>query len=68
VLDAFTTYGEGVALLAPVSMYRWKAAWQPFSDLWSEVVILWIPAVLMYCLWLRAQCAMSGNPRRRVRV
>jgi membrane-bound metal-dependent hydrolase YbcI (DUF457 family) len=53
VLDAFTIYGEGVAFFAPLSMHRWKSAWQPFGGLWSEVLTLWIPALLMYRLWLQ---------------
>ena len=57
LLDAFTTYGAGVAFLAPVSPQRWKSPWHPFTDLTSEVVLIWLPAVLMYLLWLRARIA-----------
>jgi membrane-bound metal-dependent hydrolase YbcI (DUF457 family) len=70
VLDAFTTYGEGVAFFAPLSMHRWKSAWQPFGGLWSEVFALWIPAAVMYRLWLqrfvvrpRPRFAMQSNER-----
>jgi len=55
VLDAFTTYGEGVALFAPLSPLRWKSAWQPFGGLLSELVAIWLPALLMYQFWLRAR-------------
>lgn len=57
LLDAFTTYGAGVAFLAPVSPQRWKSSWHQFTDLTSEVVLIWLPAVLMYLLWLRATIA-----------
>ena len=64
VLDAFTTYGDGVAFFAPLSMHRWKSAWQPFGGLWSEALVLWIPAALMYRLWLQQYVA---RPRRLIR-
>lgn len=47
VLDAFTTYGAGVAFLAPFSMTRWKSSWQPFSGLLPELVLLF-PALALY--------------------
>jgi inner membrane protein len=53
LLDAFTTYGEGVAFFAPFSLHRWKANWRPFGGLWSEVIALWLPAALIYALWLK---------------
>ena len=53
LLDAFTTYGDGVAIFAPFSWYRWKSPWQPFGGLWSEMLALWVPAALMYVLWLK---------------
>ena len=61
LLDAFTTYGAGVAFLAPVSPQRWKSPWHPFTDLTSEVVLIWLPAVLMYLLWLRARIAARAR-------
>jgi inner membrane protein len=58
LLDAFTTYGDGVAIFSPFSGYRWKSPWQPFGGLWSEILALWIPAALMYVLWLKPR--LSG--------
>ena len=62
VLDAFTTYGEGVSFLAPFSMIRWKSAWQPLSGLLPEVLLLWLPALLVYRMRRRARLAL--DPRR----
>jgi inner membrane protein len=63
VLDAFTTYGEGVAFFAPLSLHRWKSPWQPFDDSLSEVVAIWLPGVLMYRFWLRARIGRSASAR-----
>lgn len=56
-LDALTTYGEGVALFAPVSDLRVKAPWLPLSGVLPEVVAVWLPAAVL--LW---------RARRRARV
>lgn len=53
LLDALSTYGEGVAFFAPLSVVRWKAAWQPFSGLLSEIVILWLPALVLFQRWTK---------------
>jgi inner membrane protein len=63
VLDAFTTYGEGVAFFAPLSLHRWKSSWQPFDGFLSEVVAIWLPAVLMYQFWLRARIGRPASVR-----
>ena len=55
VLDAFTTYGEGVAFFAPLTLHRWKSSWQPLAGLLAEVVWIWLPAALVYQFWLRAR-------------
>ena len=55
-LDAFTTYGEGVMFLAPLSAARFKAPWQPFHGSLPELVGIWIPALMI--LWYRRH-----NPR-----
>jgi inner membrane protein len=55
VLDAFTTYGEGVAFFAPLSLHRWKSPWQPLAGLFTELVWIWFPATLIYQFWLRAR-------------
>ena len=62
VLDAFTPYGEGIAFFAPLSMTRWKAAWQPFSGLIPEVLVLWLPALLVYRLWFPPRRIQSSRP------
>jgi inner membrane protein len=53
-LDALSTYGEGVAFFAPLSRLRWKAPWQPFSGLVPEMLFLWLPALVLYHLWMKA--------------
>ncbi len=63
LLDAFTTYGDGVAIFAPFSWYRWKSPWQPFGGLWSEMLALWVPAALMYVLWLKPRLARPSLSR-----
>jgi len=45
VLDAFTTYGEGVMFLAPFSMWRYKSPWQPIHGVVPEIVAIWVPAL-----------------------
>jgi len=52
-LDALATYGEGVAFFAPLSPQRWKFGWQPFSGILPEMLVLWLPAVLLFALWLK---------------
>jgi inner membrane protein len=46
LLDWLTTYGDGVALLAPFSQQRFSAPWLPFDGLTSEVLCLWLPALV----------------------
>jgi membrane-bound metal-dependent hydrolase YbcI (DUF457 family) len=46
LLDAMTSYGRGVALLAPFSDVRIRAPWTPFSGLLAEMLLLWVPALL----------------------
>jgi membrane-bound metal-dependent hydrolase YbcI (DUF457 family) len=46
VFDAFTGYGDGVALFAPLSWHRFASAWEPFAGVWEEVFIVWLPAGL----------------------
>jgi len=53
ILDALATYGEGVAFFAPISMTRWKAGWQPFNGIVVEVLVLWLPALLLYQFWIK---------------
>jgi membrane-bound metal-dependent hydrolase YbcI (DUF457 family) len=60
VLDTFTTYGEGVAFFAPVSTERWTAPWHPFTGLLAEVVVIWLPAWLVYRFWLRSRMSAAS--------
>src|SRR5690349_20617709 len=51
VLDMFTTYGYGVALFAPFSMARLASPLKPLTGvLLTEILILWVPAVLALAL------------------
>ncbi len=61
VLDAFTTYGEGVAFFAPVSMERWKAPWLVFSGILPEMLLVWLPAFAVYVTWLRPRLDLPDN-------
>jgi inner membrane protein len=70
LVDCLTTYGPGVALLAPLSWIRWKAPWQPLGrgacrgpldclvqGLSGELLWLGLPAVLLAAiivLWRRS--------------
>ena len=51
VLDALTTYGEGVMFFAPFSASRYKAPWQPFHRILPEVIGVWLPALAI--VWYR---------------
>ena len=62
VLDALTSYGEGVAFLAPFVSNRWKFEWQPFHRILPEVVLLWVPAIL-YRLWVSSEQAVELTRR-----
>jgi hypothetical protein len=54
-----TTYGPGVALLAPAAALRVKSAWQPIDGLLAEVVGVWLPALAL--LWLARRRAAAGG-------
>jgi len=43
--------------LAPFTMTRWKAPWLVFDGLLPEILLLWLPALLLYQLWLRPRLA-----------
>jgi membrane-bound metal-dependent hydrolase YbcI (DUF457 family) len=45
VLDALTTYGEGVMFFAPFSLWRYKSPWQPIHGVIPEIVAIWLPAL-----------------------
>jgi len=45
ILDAFASYGEGVAFLYPVSTGRYAAPWRPLEAL-NEIWWVWLPASL----------------------
>ena len=62
VLDALTSYGEGVAFLAPFASSRWKFEWQPFHRILPEVVLLWVPAIL-YRWWVNSEQAVELTRR-----
>jgi inner membrane protein len=46
LLDTLSGYGDGVALLAPFSNQRYRAPWSLFGGLVSEIVLLWLPALV----------------------
>jgi membrane-bound metal-dependent hydrolase YbcI (DUF457 family) len=46
VLDMFTDDHPAVAIFAPFSWRRFEAPWEPFSRIWMEILIVWIPCWL----------------------
>jgi inner membrane protein len=46
MLDWLTTYGDGVALLAPFSSKRFSSSWSLFGGPISEILCLWLPALI----------------------
>lgn len=63
-LDTLTTYGEGVALLAPASWARVTAPWRPLTGLGPEVALLWAPGYVL----LRRERRRSGPARPGARA
>ena len=72
VLDALTTGGPGVAFFAPFDDSRYFFPWQPipvsplprnFFTAWGwyvfrwEMVLVWVPSLLIALLWLRRRRA-----------
>lgn len=47
VLDAFASYGSGVAFFAPFSTVRYSAQWRPLRAL-NEIYWVWMPALLAF--------------------
>jgi membrane-bound metal-dependent hydrolase YbcI (DUF457 family) len=47
LLDTMTVYGVGVALLSPISTVRLTAPWHPFTGIADEVVLVWLPALVV---------------------
>lgn len=45
-LDAFASYGEGVAFLLPFSATRFASPWQPLRAL-NEIWLVWLPTTLV---------------------
>src|ERR1043165_1814380 len=77
LVDSLTAYGQGVALLAPLSWTRVKAPWQPLTGspcrgtfdclargLGGELVWLVLPALLVVCAiaWRRRRGGRRGRP------
>jgi inner membrane protein len=44
LLDSLSSYGSGIALLAPFSDQRFRTPWSLFDDIVEELVCLWLPA------------------------
>ena len=61
ILDIFTRYGEGVALLAPISWHQFKSSWTPLGTggacrgivacaVWglsNEFLWIWVPSLML---------------------
>ena len=61
-LDCFVSYGPGVALLAPFAGQRLKAPWRVFDGLLTEIVCLWLPALIFIVLDIGGFRSRSGAP------
>jgi membrane-bound metal-dependent hydrolase YbcI (DUF457 family) len=61
VLDCFTTYGDGVALLYPWSRSRFTAPWHPFNGVLDEVYLFWPIAIMT--IWLGRRRATGSMSR-----
>ena len=46
LLDSLSSYGSGVALLAPFSAHRFSTPWSLFEGPLSEMLFLWLPALV----------------------
>jgi len=65
LLDALASYGDGVAFFAPIWTRRWKFGWQPFSNgVFPEMLFLWLPAAVVFVLWLRPRLDRSDISAR----
>ena len=56
ILDAFTTYGAGIAFFSPFLHERYRAAWRPLANLKTEITWIWLPALALLAamaLWRR---------------
>lgn len=54
VLDAFTSYGPGVAFFFPFSSTRYVSAWRPLQAA-NEIAWVWLPTILVITAgsWVR---------------
>ena len=62
ILDTFTDYGAGVALLAPFSWQRFESSWEPFQRIWDEVPIVWLPCYLALRYARHREGAITSDP------
>jgi inner membrane protein len=63
VLDAFTTYGEGVMFFAPFSTARYRSPCQPLRGLLPEVVGVWLPMLALIVYKRRQARSVSSRLR-----
>ena len=64
VLDAFTTYGEGVMFFAPFTAERFKSPWLPIRRVLPEIVGVWLPMVCLisYHRWRARSLSAARVP------
>lgn len=62
VLDAFTTYGDGIAFFSPFSSSRYASSIKVFEG-YEEILLLWTPALLMYSLFVKPRLHRSNAGR-----
>ena len=70
LLDALTSYGQGIAFFAPWSQARYRFPWQPISGrnwpwgaFWNETVWVLLPslAIIAVTLWVRRRNTAAGS-------
>ena len=62
ILDALAVYGAGVMFLAPFSVRRFEAPWQPFDAIAPELLLLWLPGALALWCVRRSDRATIESP------
>jgi inner membrane protein len=67
LLDSLTSYGSGIALLAPFSARRFSSPWSLFDGPVSEMLCLWLPALAFIRLniggFRKGQVAVAATDR-----
>ncbi len=61
VLDSFADYGDGIEFFSPLSTRRFASPWKLFYST-DEILSVWLPAFVMYHLWVKQRWARAASP------